>query len=85
MYSSTGTSRWWHGLKRVPRSDLDQLIQRAFLLTCAGTISQEVKAHEQEVKAHEQEVKAHEQEVKAHEQELNFLRTNIISQSTSYY
>ena len=26
------------GLKRVPRSDLDQVIQRAFLSTCTGTI-----------------------------------------------
>ena len=38
MYSSNSTS--WHrrGLKRVPRSDLDYLIHRAFLPTCAGTI-----------------------------------------------
>ena len=35
-----GTSTRWRrrGLTRVPRSDLDQLIQRAFLPTCAGTV-----------------------------------------------
>ena len=34
------TSTTWRprGLKRVPRSDLDYLIQRAFLSTCVGTI-----------------------------------------------
>ena len=34
IYSSTGTSWRWHGLKRAPRSDFDQLTQRAFLSTC---------------------------------------------------
>ena len=38
MYSSTSTGWRQRGLKRVLRSDLDQLIQRAFLPTCAGTI-----------------------------------------------
>ena len=32
-YSSTSTSWRRRGLKRVPRSDLDQLIQRALLST----------------------------------------------------
>ena len=35
-YSCTSTSWRWRGLKRVPRRDLDKLIQCAFLLTCAG-------------------------------------------------
>ena len=38
LYSYTSTSWRWRGLKKVPRRDLDQLIQRAFLPTCAGTI-----------------------------------------------
>ena len=37
-YSSTRTSWRRGGLKRAPRSHLDQLIQRTFLSTCAGTI-----------------------------------------------
>ena len=35
---TTSTSWYRRGLKRVPRSDLDKLIQRAVLPTCAGTI-----------------------------------------------
>ena len=37
MYSSTSTSLRRRGLKRVPRSHLDELMQRAFLLTRVGT------------------------------------------------
>ena len=37
-YSSTSTSWRRLGLNRVPRSDLDWQIKRAFLPTCAGTI-----------------------------------------------
>ena len=35
--NSTNTSWWFRGIKRVPRSDSGQLIQRAFLSTYAGT------------------------------------------------
>ena len=38
LYSSTSTSWRQRGLKSVPRSDLDELIHRAFLPACAGTI-----------------------------------------------
>ena len=38
IYYSTSTSWQRRGFKRVPRSDLDQLIQHAFLSTFDGTI-----------------------------------------------
>ena len=38
MYS-TSTSRQWRGLTRIPRSDVDYINQRAFLSTCASSIS----------------------------------------------
>ena len=37
MCNSTSIGWQQRGLKSVPRVDLDQIIQRAFLSTCAGT------------------------------------------------
>ena len=37
LYCSTSISRRRRGLKSVPRSDFNYLIQRAFLSTCVGT------------------------------------------------
>ena len=38
-YNSSARTSWQRrGLKKVPRRDLDQLIQRAILSNCAGTI-----------------------------------------------
>ena len=38
LYISASSSWRRRGLKRVPRSNLDQLLQREFLPTCSGTI-----------------------------------------------